>query len=319
MGKYANEVVKQAKAWLGLNESDGSHKAIIDLYNSHKPLARGYAVQYDDAWCATFVSAVAIKLGYTDIIPTECSCTKLIELFKKLDSWVEDENRTPNPGDILLYDWDDNGVGDNKGGPEHVGIVEKVSNGKITVIEGNYKNAVTRRTLSVNGKYIRGYGVPKYDVESAKTVDELAQEVIAGKHGSGEARKKSLGDMYDAVQKRVNELCGVTATVDDTYSLEQFIRDVQSACGASVDGKAGSETISKTVTLSAQRNRRHAAVKPVQKRLAALGYTQVGEADGVAGPKFTAAVVAFQEDNHCWADGEITARNKTWKKLLGVL
>ncbi|HEM4558431.1 TPA: glucosaminidase domain-containing protein, partial [Streptococcus suis] len=41
---------------------------------------------------------------------------------------------------------------------------------------------------------------------SQKTVDQLAQEVIAGKHGNGEARKKSLGSQYEAVQKRVSEL-----------------------------------------------------------------------------------------------------------------
>lgn len=104
----------------------------------------------------------------------------------------------------------------------------------------------------------------------------------------------------------------------DTYTLEQFIRDVQTACGASVDGIAGNETLSKTVTLSANKNRTHAAVKPVQKRLYALGYTQVGEADGIAGAKFTTAVQAFQSDNGCWRDGIITAGNLTWKKLLGM-
>ena len=50
----------------------------------------------------------------------------------------------------------------------------------------------------------------------------------------------------------------------------------------------------------------------------ALGYTMVGEADGVAGVKFEAAVQAFQGNNHCWVDGEITACNKTWRKLLGM-
>ena len=103
-----------------------------------------------------------------------------------------------------------------------------------------------------------------------------------------------------------------------TYTQEQFIRDVQAACGASVDGIAGPETLGKAVTLSESKNRTHGAVRPVQRRLAAMGYTQVGEADGIAGPLFTAAVVAFQEDNGCWADGEITAKNKTWKKLLGM-
>lgn len=169
MSKLAKRVVEQAQAWIGKKESDGSHKMIIDFYNSHKPLARGYAVKYTDSWCATFVSAVAIKLRYTDIIPTECSCQKMIELFKKLGVWVEDENRTPNVGDIIFYDWQDNGVGDNKGWSDHVGIVEKVTNGIITVIEGNISNAVGRRTLTVNGKYIRGYAVPKYDIEAVIT------------------------------------------------------------------------------------------------------------------------------------------------------
>lgn len=106
--------------------------------------------------------------------------------------------------------------------------------------------------------------------------------------------------------------------VTDAYSLEEFIRDIQKACGAAVDGIAGPETIGKTVTLSAKKNARHAAVKPVQERLFYLGYEEVGEADGIAGPKFTKAVKAFQGDNDCEVDGEITAGNRTWKKLLGV-
>lgn len=178
MAKYASKVVAQAQAWLGNKEGSSGHKAIIDLYNSHKPLARGYKVKYTDAWCATFVSAVAIKLGYTDIIPTECGCGKMIELFKRLGVWAENENRTPNPGDIIFYDWDDNGKGDNLGSSEHVGIVEKVSNGQITVIEGNHDgtdadriDGVERRVIAVNGRYIRGYGVPKYDVETSLSAD----------------------------------------------------------------------------------------------------------------------------------------------------
>lgn len=176
MPKFASKVVAQAQAWLGRNEGGAGHKEIVDIYNSHKPLARGYKVKYTDAWCATFVSAVAIKLGYTDIIPTECGCGKMIDLFKGLGAWVEDENRTPNPGDIIFYDWQDKGTGDNKGSADHVGIVEKVSGGKITVIEGNYDgtdtdkiDGVERRELSVNGKYIRGYATPKYDAEEKET------------------------------------------------------------------------------------------------------------------------------------------------------
>lgn len=168
MGKYASKIVKQAQAWVGKKESNGTHKEIIDVYNSHKPLARGYKVKYTDEWCSTFVSAVAIKCGYTDIIPTECGCEKHVQLFKKIGAWVENENRVAKAGDIIFYDWDDKGVGDDKGNADHVGIVEKVEGNTITVIEGNLNEAVARRKIKVNARYIRGYGVPKYDKEPAK-------------------------------------------------------------------------------------------------------------------------------------------------------
>lgn len=165
-------VVKTAEGWMGKKESNGSHKVIIDLYNSHKPLARGYKVKYADAWCATFVSAVAIKTNLTNIIPTECSCNQMIALFKKLGSWVENDAYVPSIGDILFYDWDDNGKGDNIGSVEHVGIVTTCDGKNITVIEGNKNDAVGKRQMQVNGQYIRGYGVPKYESMADKTQAE---------------------------------------------------------------------------------------------------------------------------------------------------
>ena len=101
------------------------------------------------------------------------------------------------------------------------------------------------------------------------------------------------------------------------YSLTDFIKEVQKAICAKVDGIAGSETLSKTVTVSAKVNRKHAVVKPIQKRLNALGF-DCGVADGIAGAKTTTAIKAFQKANGCVADGEITARKTTWKKLLGM-
>lgn len=288
-----NKVLEIAKSWIGKKESDGSHKAIIDAYNAHKPLPQGYKVKYTDAWCATFVSAVAIKAGCTDIIPLECSCPRQIELFKKLGAWEENDARTPEPGDIIYYDWQDKGKGDNVGVPDHVGIVEKVSGGKITVIEGNMSNdAAGRRILEVNGKYIRGYGVPKYDTKTVVAKKETTEAPT-------EAKKTA-------------------SAVSNGYTLTQFIKDVQKATGAKIDGIAGKETLSKTVTVSASKNNRHAVVRPLQKRLNALGFN-CGIVDGAAGRKFTAAVLAFQKANKCACDGEITARHKTWQHLLEII
>lgn len=128
--------------------------------------------------------------------------------------------------------------------------------------------------------------------------------------------RESKSFWYSHAQQRRTTFGG--APKEEGYTLEQFIREVQSACGTAVDGIAGEETISKTITLSATKNRTHTAVEAVQKRLFTLGYTEVGAADGIAGAKFTAAVQHFQKDNSCTPDGEITARNLTWRKLLGM-
>lgn len=162
------KVVNTAVSYLGCKESNGSHKKIIDLYNAHTPRARGYKVKYTDAWCATFVSAVAIQLGLTDIIPTECSCAKQIELLKRLGAWQERDDYIPSPGDLIYYDWDDSGKGDNTGSPDHVGIVVESGKTLLKIIEGNYKDAVSYRLVKVNAKNIRGYGVPKYEAKEAK-------------------------------------------------------------------------------------------------------------------------------------------------------
>lgn len=155
--------VAAATAKLGINEGDGSHKTIIDAYNAHKPLAQGYAVSYDDEWCATFVSTVSIECGMTDIIPTECSCERQIKLFAGLGCWVEDDAYVPLPGDIIYYRLGNKDSGDCTKWANHVGIVIGTWDGKIRVIEGNNADKVTYRTLPIDDPIIRGYAVPSFE------------------------------------------------------------------------------------------------------------------------------------------------------------
>ena len=155
-------IVSEAISHIGVKEGTVLHHKIIDRYNSRKPLPRGYAVKYTDPWCATFISYLAIVMGYTDIIPVECGCPQMITLAKQMGIWVEDDSYVPKLGDIVLYDWQDSGSGDNTGTADHIGIVEKVVGSTETIIEGNYQDSVKRRELAVNGRYIRGYIVPKY-------------------------------------------------------------------------------------------------------------------------------------------------------------
>lgn len=160
------KVVNQIKSWVGYNDADGSHKKIIDIYNSHKPLARGYKLRYTDAWCAGTVSAVAIACGLTDIMPTEVGVGEMIKLYQRLGRWEENDAHVPRLGDVIVYAWSDNGVGDCTVGDSHVGIVTDCDGKTITATEGNMVvngvHLVGYRTIPVNGRYIRGFGLPDY-------------------------------------------------------------------------------------------------------------------------------------------------------------
>lgn len=209
-------VVDTIAAWVGGKRGDAKHAEILATYNGHTPLPRSYKVQVGDAYCATTVSAAWIKAGVESVAVLECSCSRMMELAKAKGIWVEDDKHIPKPGDAVIYDWQDGkdyATNDNKGVPDHVGIVENVDGGVISVIEGNMTpgNYVGRRSLAVNGRYIRGFICPRFAELTVpeKTVAELAREVIAGKWGVGAERKRRLTDAgydYNAVQAEVNRI-----------------------------------------------------------------------------------------------------------------
>ena len=195
-------VISIAVSWYGKKEADGSHRSIIDLYNGHTPLARGYKVRYTDAWCATYGSAVAIAAGYADIIPTECGCGQMIAAFRAMNRWVENDAYIPSPGDYIFYDWDDTGAGDCTGWPEHVGIVVSVFGDVIKVIEGNKDDAVGYREIKVNGRYIRGYGVPDYGAKvvskTPENVTKPPQNVITSPENVSDRQHRKQLSLHDA-------------------------------------------------------------------------------------------------------------------------
>lgn len=217
MSATAQDVLNVMRSWLGWSEYNGKFKQIIDLYNSVKPLPRGYAVKYTDAWCDATVSAAAIKAGAQDIIGRECGCEQHIKIFKQKGIWIEDGTIRPEPGDVIVYNWGDSTQA-NDGYADHIGYVEYVSGNTITAIEGNKNEAVERRSLPVGWGYIRGYAKPKYDNSSSKpnppqqpskTITEIAEDVIKGVYGNGDTRKnaiESMGYDYYKVQKEVNRI-----------------------------------------------------------------------------------------------------------------
>ncbi len=174
------KVVDLIKSWHGRNEADGSYKKIIDIYNSYTgPFPRGVKMLYGWAWCACTWSAAAIKLGYTDIMPIEIGCEELIKRAMAMGCWVENDAYVPDPADAVLYDWDDNGIGDCAGYADHIGVVinEPKKDGYILVEEGNFHDKVDTRKLAINGRYIRGFITPKYTDNIIKNPTNTSQEV----------------------------------------------------------------------------------------------------------------------------------------------
>ena len=122
-------------------------------------------------------------------------------------------------------------------------------------------------------------------------------------------------------------VAGNPRPANTTYTQTQFIRDVQKVLGAKVDGIGGPETLSKTITVSTIRNKKHAVVTPLERYMKALGY-YTGEIEADKGKKpcfgkgMKEAIKQYQKEvvkaSAKNQDGVITKKASTWKKLLGI-
>ena len=214
------KVADKMTSWVGATKGSAKHAEILKIYNDHRPLARGYKMKVNDAYCAATVSAAFIAAGIAQHTGTECGVEKFARIAQDKGIWVENDAHVPKLGDAVVYDWQDTGVGDCTGAGDHIGIITKpgaTSFGKTGT-----------RTLQVNGRYIRGFITPDYaaiakalggasiptDTDpdtTGKSIEEIAREVIAGKWGSGTDRRNRLqaaGYAYTTVQAKVNEILG---------------------------------------------------------------------------------------------------------------
>ena len=166
--------VKTAAKFVGAKQGSKKHREIVDAFNTVKP--DGEVMTYSAPWCAASVSAWAImtfgKKDAAKAFPLDYNCGKLIQKAQKLGAWKETDTYKPSAGDLIVFNWT-GGPGEIKVGADHVGVVEKVADGYIHTIEGNYTAAsvVGRRTFPLGWEYIRGFILPRYDKISATAKD----------------------------------------------------------------------------------------------------------------------------------------------------
>ena len=239
------------------------------------------------AWCDAFVDDCFVKAYGRDaarqLLGGFSNYTPTsAQYFKNMKRW---HSKEPIAGDQIFFK--------NSTRICHTGLVYKVDESRVYTIEGNTSGAsgviangggVCKKSYPLNYAKIAGYGRPDYEINN--------------KHNNVTGKFQNMSK-------------------PKAYSKEQFIKDVQLAIGAKVDGIAGKETLSKTITVSKTKNRKHKVVHVIQKYLNFMGY-DCGTPDGIAGNKFDLAIKSYQRIKGYIADGELTARKNTWKSLLGL-
>lgn len=118
---------------------------------------RWYGFNSRVEWCAVFISWLANETGMlNDKIPKFAVVNNGISWFKSRGEW-KSRGYVPRAGDIIFFDWE------NDGKPNHVGIVEKVEDNYIYTIEGNSTNDTCRsKKYNINSNVIYGFGLPNY-------------------------------------------------------------------------------------------------------------------------------------------------------------
>ena len=122
-----------------------------------QPYWTWYGYNYRVEWCAIFVSWCAEQCGYIDagLIPRFEGVRPGAEWFKERGQW-QGRDYAPRPGDIIFFDWENDGLAD------HVGIVKSCENGVVLTIEGNSGDTCRENSYLAGSTVIYGYGVPLY-------------------------------------------------------------------------------------------------------------------------------------------------------------
>ena len=143
--------------------TSGGNQAIVEVALTQlgneggQPYWSWYGFSGRVEWCACFTSWCADQCGYLEsgIIPKFSLCSDGVNWFKGKGQW-QDRNYEPQAGDIIFFDWG------NDGSIDHVGIVEKCENGTVYTVEGNSGDACRQQSYPVGSSSIYGYGVPQY-------------------------------------------------------------------------------------------------------------------------------------------------------------
>jgi hypothetical protein len=169
MSDKSNEFIDILKKEVGYAEKSDGYTKFGDWY--HKQVEKDST--YKTApWCDMFISWAADKAGVKDSVGQFAYTVSHAEWFKKKDAW----SSKPAPGSIVFFDWDQTG---EVGEIDHVGVVEKVNDGKVHTIEGNIDGGNLKKKVREDADIV-GYGHPQKIAEKREAKSETREAKADG-------------------------------------------------------------------------------------------------------------------------------------------
>lgn len=249
-----NKLITWARAQIGYVEGANNWNKYAPTWTS----AGGWNAQ-NQPWCDVFVDAgfiacfgldTAAALTYQKKGAFSAKCSISADYYKQHGALT----RTPEPGDQIFFYYD--------GGINHTGIVESVSNGLVTTIEGNSSDMVARRSYGLGSVVIAGYGRPNWAavVNNQSSTQPAAGEAVPEKPAGPEKpavnyypytynvavsllKKGSYGPQVKHMQQLLNAN-GFPCEADGEFGDETFeaLKAFQMAAKIGVDGEWGGES-----------------------------------------------------------------------------
>lgn len=187
-GNWAQDTLTVAKSQLGYKESGKNFIVVGGERKGYTRYGAMYGVPYGD-WCAMFIEFSMHYAGVsTRLMPASHGVASWIRNMQAMDNYYLPGSYTPEPGDIIFFDWDDVRDGD------HVGLVAEVktkeetdaSGSKVTVatsvvaLEGNSANEVRYNTYKIDDETIMGYSHMPENPGIEELLDFSSMRLIAG-------------------------------------------------------------------------------------------------------------------------------------------
>lgn len=306
--------------------------SLRNFYNGGK---NGYA------WCDLFYDWLFVKcfgpeLGRQMLCQplnsAGAGCLYSVQYYKQYGRWI---TGMPEPGDQIFFSY-------APGEYSHTGLVESVSGGVVTTIEGNTSDSVGRRSYAVGSSTIAGYGRPRWELAADASSD------ISFNPASSSERVLKLGCKGDDVMQLQKDLIRMGYDVgsdgaDGDYgdnTKKAVMKFQQEHHIEPVDGEVGDDTRAVLKEILEKSDDEKPAepipddriprqklqirtikmedegpdVKLAQAALLCWGYTIV--VTGIFGKEMDEKIRNFQRAKGLDSDGEIGP--STWKELLRV-